>query len=499
MSRKRKKKTLAELLEEALVPEEEQPYQVPENWVWVRLGKCINKLQYGYTQSATSKPVGPKFLRITDIQNGTVDWSTVPFCEISDLDFIKYKLYPNDIVVARTGATTGKSYLIENPENAVFASYLIRLSPSHILESRYLWLFMKSNCYWRQITTVSKGIAQPGVNATVLGNLAIPLPPLPEQKRIIARVESLLGKINEAKELIKEAKETFESRRSAILAKAFRGELTKKWREQHPDIEPADLLLAQGEEDSLEETKKSSKQKIAPPPANFPYELPKGWRWVKFGSCVENHNGKRVPVSGKERENRKGPFPYYGASGVIDSIDGYTHDGEFVLIGEDGANLISRNKPIAFLAKGKIWVNNHAHVVSCRIGILNDYLCHYINSIDLRPYVTGSAQPKLTKKMLNTIPIPLPSKEEQQEIVSLINNVFEAEKLVEENLSSLKSQLNSLTQSILNKAFRGELGTNDPEEESALELLKEVLLEQAGETIDNPKSKANRQGSLLLV
>src|SRR5690606_14438030 len=122
-------------------------------------------------------------------------------------------------------------------------------------------------------------------------------------------------------------------------------------------------------------------------------------------------------------------------------------------------------------------------VQTCALPILlNDYLCHYINSIDLRPYVTGSAQPKLTKKMLNTIPIPLPSKEEQQEIVSLINNVFEAEKLVEENLSSLKSQLNSLTQSILNKAFRGELGTNDPEEESALELLKEVLLEQAGET-----------------
>lgn len=499
MSRKRKKKTLAELLEEALVPEEEQPYQVPDNWVWVRLGALLPEME---TRDPTK--LGTDFFTYIDVES--IDNKNQKVSSPKTLSVkkapsrAKRAVHEGDVIISLVRPYLKNiAYIGSDLKDAVASTAFYVCGPSKAHCNKYLYYYSKSDVMTTYLNLRAKGHNSPSVRNSDFLNTPFPLPPLPEQKRIVDRVESLLGKINEAKELIEEAKETFETRRAAILAKAFRGELTKKWREQHPDIEPADLLLAQGEEDSLEETKKSSKQKIAPPPANFPYELPKGWRWVKFGSCVENHNGKRVPVSGKERENRKGPFPYYGASGVIDSIDGYTHDGEFVLIGEDGANLISRNKPIAFLAKGKIWVNNHAHVVSCRIGILNDYLCHYINSIDLRPYVTGSAQPKLTKKMLNTIPIPLPSKEEQQEIVSLINNVFEAEKLVEENLSSLKSQLNSLTQSILNKAFRGELGTNNPEEESALELLKEVLLEQAEETIDNPKSKANRQGSLLLV
>jgi len=131
--------------------------------------------------------------------------------------------------------------------------------------------------------------------------------------------------------------------------------------------------------------------------------LAKGWQWIQLGQYVENLDGRRVPVSQKEREARRGDFPYYGASGVIDSIDGHTHDGEFVLIGEDGANLLTRSKPIAFQAKGKIWVNNHAHVLRCKPGYSNAYLAYYINSIDLSPYVTGTAQPKLSQSMMNKI------------------------------------------------------------------------------------------------
>ena len=222
----RKEKDLDKLLAEVLVPEEEQPYEVPENWVWVRLKSCVNRLQYGYTQSSSKEEIGPRFLRITDIQEGNVDWSSVPYCEIDLNNFKKYRLYTNDIVVARTGATTGKSFLIENPPESVFASYLIRISPNHILDSRFTWFFMNSSYYWKQISVVSKGIAQPGANATLLGDLAIPLPPLSEQMRIIDRLNSLLGKINEAKQLIEESKEIFSNYKSITLAKAFSGDLT---------------------------------------------------------------------------------------------------------------------------------------------------------------------------------------------------------------------------------------------------------------------------------
>jgi hypothetical protein len=100
--------------------------------------------------------------------------------------------------------------------------------------------------------------------------------------------------------------------------------------------------------------------------------LRKGWEWVPLGKYVENHDGRRIPISKKERESRSGSFPYYGASGVIDTIDGFTHDGEFLLIVEDGANLLTRSKPLAFLTRGKVWVNNHAHAFTTSGGLGDD-------------------------------------------------------------------------------------------------------------------------------
>lgn len=167
---KNKGKSAEELLQEALVPVEEQPYPIPENWVWVRLSDCLEKVEYGYTESSSLEKIGPHFLRITDIQDDNVDWGKVPYCKISNDSLNKYLLKNNDIVVARTGATTGKSFLIKDPPEAVFASYLIRLRANKLIDPRYLWTFMKSSIYWNQITVVKKGSAQPGANANILGS-----------------------------------------------------------------------------------------------------------------------------------------------------------------------------------------------------------------------------------------------------------------------------------------------------------------------------------------
>jgi type I restriction enzyme S subunit len=185
--------------------------------------------------------------------------------------------------------------------------------------------------------------------------------------------------------------------------------------------------------------------------------LAKGWQWVQLGQYVENLDGRRVPVSKKEREARQGDFPYYGASGVIDSIDGHTHDGEFVLIGEDGANLLTRSKPIAFQAKGKIWVNNHAHVLRCKPGYPNAYLAYYINSIDLSPYVTGTAQPKLSQSMMNKIPVPVAPQTQQVEIVAEIEKQFSRLDEVVANLQRVKANLKRYKAAILKAAVEGRL------------------------------------------
>ena len=144
-------------------------------------------IDYGFTASATAQPVGPKFLRITDIQNGAVDWNTVPFCKCANGDTKQYALKSGDIVFARTGATTGKSFLVrECPDGAVFASYLIRVRPGKELHPGFLAYFFNTPRYWQQITKHSTGSTQPGVNSTKLKELIVPVPPLAEQKRIAA-------------------------------------------------------------------------------------------------------------------------------------------------------------------------------------------------------------------------------------------------------------------------------------------------------------------------
>jgi type I restriction enzyme S subunit len=154
-------------------------------WTTATLGEIAASVDYGLTASATTLPEGPKFLRITDIQNNFVDWDSVPFCQATAREEIANSLAPGDIVFARTGATTGKSFLLRNcPKRAVFASYLIRVRPSDQVDATYLSKFFQSENYWAQIQKSARGAAQPGVNSTVLKELSVPFPPLDEQRRI---------------------------------------------------------------------------------------------------------------------------------------------------------------------------------------------------------------------------------------------------------------------------------------------------------------------------
>ena len=137
-----------------------------------------------------------------------------------------------------------------------------------------------------------------------------------------------------------------------------------------------------------------------------------------------NRDAERVPLSVNEREKLQKIYDYYGASGVIDKVDRYLFSKPLLLIGEDGANLLTRSKPIAFIAKGQYWVNNHAHVIDSSDGLLLEYVAVYINAISLAPYVTGTAQPKMNQEKMNAILIPIPPTGEQFRIVQKINQIF---------------------------------------------------------------------------
>jgi len=170
------------------------------SWPTVSLEEISKSIVYGLNASATIDEHGPRFLRITDIHESSVDWNAVPSCECSEKELEKFRLSSGDIVFARTGATTGKSCLIRNcPTDSVFASYLIRVRLNKKANPEYISHFFQSPIYWAQVRSTAVGAAQPGINATKLKKMQIPLPPIEEQKRIAA----ILDKANEIEEAVK--------------------------------------------------------------------------------------------------------------------------------------------------------------------------------------------------------------------------------------------------------------------------------------------------------
>jgi len=178
--------------------------------------------------------------------------------------------------------------------------------------------------------------------------------------------------------------------------------------------------------------------------------LPDGWFETTIEEVAEIHNVSRIPLSTKQRSKKQGAYPYYGASGIIDYIDEYIFDGEYVLISEDGENLNTRKTPIAFKANGKFWVNNHAHIVKGLDSYLNDYLVYYLKNTNLSPYITGAAQPKLSKSNLLSIPFILPeNKNEQKSIANILSSFDEKIELLREQNEILET----LAQTIFKEWF----------------------------------------------
>jgi len=411
------------------------PFEVPVGWVWKKISDIANSIQYGYTGSAISTGKY-KMLRITDIQDNSVDWETVPFVKIDDKKAENYLLSDNDIVFARTGATVGKSFLIKKLSNkSVFASYLIRIQLKEKLNAQYVKYFFESGYYWEQIEDKSVGTGQPNVNGTLLGKLQIPIPSLTEQHRIVQKIEECFTLIDQIEESKLSLSQFIKQTKSKVLDLAIRGKLVP----QDPSDEPASVLLEKVKNER-------SSKKIAVDSLHYPFEIPKGWVWVRFCEISVNRDGERKPISSVKRKKLGGIYDYYGASGIIDKIDNFLFDEKLLLIGEDGANLITRSKPIAFFADGKYWVNNHAHVIDAADKRILSWLYYYVNAINLEKYVTGSAQPKLTQDNLNKILVPLPPKSEQHRIVSKIEQIFAQLDEIEKAIKAWMKKTSTLLQ-----------------------------------------------------
>lgn len=464
-------------IEDVLVPREEIPYEVPKNWCWVKLGSIVNlKSGISIKENQLNNEGEYLYVKVSDMN---LDINTVNIEDsinrIDDIKTYEKNLIPaNSIIFPKRGGAiaTNKKRKVKFPI-VVDTNTMAIIVPENI-NFDYIYLWFLSIDLW----TLNSGSSIPQINNKDIEPLMIPLPPLAEQERIVKIVEKLFDKVDRAADLVDEASDDFEKRRASILSNAVRGNLTKEYRESiDKNIRPDNILeLVLNKKQELIKAKKLKKDKNASDikEKEILFEIPDSWEWVRLKDITINRDGERVPVSQADRNNREKIYDYYGASGVIDKIDNYIFDEELLLIGEDGANLVARSKPIAFIAQGKYWVNNHAHVLdSIDLNILK-YIEIYINSIDLGPYISGSAQPKLTQANLNSIPIPLPSLEEQKQIVKVVNELLEKENEIE-SLTDINLHISNIKKSILAKAFRGELGSNYLNEESSIELLKKII------------------------
>ena len=228
----------------------------------------------------------------------------------------------------------------------------------------------------------------------------------------------------------------------------------------------------------------------------IPFEVPEGWCWARFLAITINRDSERKPISASQRTDVEKIYDYYGASGKIDKIDKYIFDEKLLLIGEDGANLVTRSKPIAFFAEGKYWVNNHAHCIDSPDKSILQFICFFINAINLEKYVTGSAQPKMTQDNMNSILVALPPYKEQQLISQQLDIIWASIDKIEFEKENVLKLVDNAKSKILDLAIRGKLVSQDSNDEPASVLLERISAEKE-ELIKQGKIKRDKKESVI--
>ena len=434
-----------ERLAQALVPEDEQPYAIPGNWVWVRLGDIIN------IKSGTSLPVENEcetgeviYLKVADMNMEENQFEIVSSSRFVD-KFVPSQLIPsNSILFPKRGGA-----IFTNKKRITYTPILADLNIMAITPFVANFLF---TYYWFlniDLATLNNGSNVPQINNKDIEPLHFPLPPLAEQQRIVERIESLFEKLDCARELAQNALDSFETRKAAILHKAFTGELTRKWREENG------VGMESWEEKRLDDC----------------------GQW--FGGGTPNTNisdywddGTILWVTPKDMK----------AITIIDTIDKITQKA----VNESSANLLKKSAVLFVMRSGilqrvlpiamttqQVTVNQDMKAVIPHNDILLEYLCWFCISRekDIREKCSknGTTVESINTEMLYAYTVNIPTVTEQQEIVRIFDSLLEKDQHVR-TLCGIIEKIDLMKKAILARAFRGELGTNDSGEESAMEL-----------------------------
>jgi type I restriction enzyme S subunit len=403
------------------------PFEIPESWEWTTIGEIASSILYGVSES--SKDNGKyKLLRITDIQNNKVNWDNVPFTDFDDNKAKSYLLQNGDILFARTGATVGKSYLVEGLSHlSIYASYLIRVQTSNTILPAYIKYFFESGFYWEQISLNSIGIGQPNVNGTTLSNLLVPIPPYCEQKRIVDEADSWLNVIDTLDNDIFDLKSKINFTKSKILDLAISGKLVP----QDPNDEPAIELL----------------KRINPdfePCDNSHYEnmvIPESWEMVSMNNIVDIISG----VSFTKMDIKKCGIRILRGGNIQDGeivcldddvyVDvSYSNninsiiEGDIVLVASTGSSTLIGKTGYARTTYQNTQIGAFLRIIRPKSINISGYLNLIFNSNYYKNYIRSLAKGTNINNVKNgyieQFMVALPPIQEQNRIVSMVNNIF---------------------------------------------------------------------------
>lgn len=459
MPKKKTALTIEERLQQALVPAEEQPYEVPENWVWVRLGAFAETISKGTTPKGGSTAYvneGVNFLRVENLtSDGYISHSKITHitAEMHENYLKRSILKVNDLLISIAGSL-GKSAIVREcdlPINTNQAIAFVRLFADKI-NVNYIRNTIESPLINSVLTKQTKVTSIPNLTLEIIKDCPIPLPPLSEQQRIIERIEVLFAKLDEAKERLQEVADSFAVRKAAILHKAFTGELTKQWRREN------------GVSDE-------------------------SWEEKKLGEVGVLERGRSKYRPRNDERLFGGIYPFI-QTGDVANADMFIekHSQTLSDFGMQQSKLFAKNTICITIAAniGKVAILSYD---SCFpdsvVGLTTDeknsykYVYYYLSTQqkELESKAPATAQKNINLKVLNDLDIPLPALSEQHEIVRLIDDLLARERSAQQATEQALASIDLMKKSILARAFRGELGTNKASEASAMELLRQVLAE----------------------
>jgi len=436
----------------AQLPREAWPYALPAGWQWVRLGDIydINPKNKAADDTEAS------FITMSDIEAGMVSVYQTTEKPWGDIKRGHTHFADGDVAFAKISPCleNRKSMILHDLKNGIGAgtTELIVLRSQFVDKYYTFWLVNSEDFIRRCVATYSGTVGQQRVSMDFVKNYPVPLPPLSEQRRLVQRIEGLFARLDAAAAKITAASDAAARRKVAILHAAFTGQLTEQWREEQATQENATDLLRNivATKQQLIRAKKLKKEPTFPDVTSSEclFEVPSSWCWTRIGQVFSLQAGKNI--KGSEIHDQ-GEFPCYGGNGVRGYVTTCNREGEYPIIGRQGALCGNIN-----FATGKFYATEHAVTVET-YGCDAHWAGYFLEIRNLNQFATATAQPGLSVAKVNEVSIPLPPLPEQREIVRRLDALLAREARASAAIERARTELQRLRTAILARAFRGEL------------------------------------------